>query len=97
VRIESDLKDWFLKYLQDHSIGESDSDRFRAFLYALKNQKIPTITAEQDIFKCQKLKRALHYFCNKCRTETPSEYQACPNMQLNKLLRQDILAHRRGY
>lgn len=76
---DEETKDWFLKYLKKNSLGNTISEQFRAFVLALKNKEVPKITIIEPAIKCQKLQRALRYFCLRCQSQHNEVFKLCPN------------------
>jgi len=75
VRLPEETNEWFEKYLESHAEGDNTSDRFRAFL-----EKLQTSEKQPKIFhpvKCDSLKRAITWFCAKCRKDHPQIYKKC--------------------
>jgi len=76
---DKETKKWFINYLKKNSTGETVSEQFRSFVDSLRHGDIPKITVTESAIKCERLQRALRYFCLKCRKETPELYKKCPN------------------
>jgi len=79
VRINKEIKEWFLAYLKTKSIGVNTSEQFRNFILALKHKDIPQVSVIESAIKCERLQRALRHFCLKCKTQMPPLFKICPN------------------
>ena len=79
VRINKDIQEWFIEYLKTKSIGVNTSEQFRNFILALKHKNIPQVSVIESAIKCERLQRALRFFCLKCRNENPELFKKCPN------------------
>ena len=88
ARIPSDLFNWFDHFLELNFNGDSRSERFRKFVYALKRGQEHPEAATRDILKSPSLSCAMQDIafpnldvkkmaCQRCRDRTPDAYRRC--------------------
>lgn len=74
--------EWFSNFLKTHYAGKTNSDRFKNFVQALKTrpqvQQLPRATKKWQCLRELKFSEAQReYFCSRCKTHNPTEYEAC--------------------